>query len=542
MLFNSTVFLVFFAVFAAIYFALSGRARAQNLLIVGASYLFYGWWDERFLMLLSMSAASDYIAAIGASGRRIRLRDARGAAAFLALTALASFSPSITQSWRFALLAALVVAVLAAAFFLVDRMAPKRRRKAFLTISLAFNLGVLAAFKYFGFFVDGFASLAARFGWSVDSPTLAILLPVGISFYTFQTMSYVIDAARGDVKPSRRLIDFIAYVSFFPQLVAGPIERAARLLPQFRNARGFDSERVQSGAFLFLWGLYKKTVIADNVGKFADAAFAADAGASPAFLALGVLSFSIQIFCDFSGYSDMARGLARILGFDLMVNFNLPYFSRTPSEFWRRWHISLSTWLRDYLYVPLGGNRRGGIITCRNLFLTMLLGGLWHGAAWTFIAWGAFHGVILIFYRLARIDALLDRLSPHRAAGFAAHGTALIVMSVLTLVGWTFFRAETIADATHIIGAIAKAALEGSLFGAIARLPEWPQFLYFAGPLLLVQCARRFAPAPLDEIATGAFAHHKAARFARFNAGLAMLLLVIVLPAEGQQSFIYFDF
>lgn len=542
MLFNSTVFFIFFAAFVAIYFSLAGRARAQNLLIVGASYLFYGWWDERFLMLLSMSAASDYIAAIGAAGRRIRPREARGAAALLALTAIASFAPSFSESWRFALAAALVALALATAFFIIDRLAPARRRKAFLVASLTFNLGLLATFKYFGFFADGFASLAARLGLSVDAPTLAILLPVGISFYTFQTMSYVIDAARGDLKPTRRIVDFIAYVSFFPQLVAGPIERATKLLPQFRKARRFDSARAQSGAFLFLWGLYKKTVIADNVGKFADAAFAADAAASPAFLALGVLSFSIQIFCDFSGYSDMARGLARILGFDLMVNFNLPYFSRTPSEFWRRWHISLSTWLRDYLYVPLGGNRGGALVTYRNLFLTMLLGGLWHGAAWTFIAWGAFHGAILILYRLARIDDGLARISPRRIGGVAAHGAAFMAMALLTLVGWTFFRAETIGDATRIISSIAQAAMAGGLAGDIASLPEWPQFLYFAGPLLLVQCARRFAPAALDQAAAAALAPRPAARFARFNAGLALLLLVIVLPAEGQQSFIYFDF
>jgi D-alanyl-lipoteichoic acid acyltransferase DltB (MBOAT superfamily) len=367
------------------------------------------------------------------------------------------------------------------------------------------------------------------------------MLPVGISFYTFQTMSYVIDAWRGDLKPTRRLVDFVAYVSFFPQLVAGPIERATALLPQFRKARRFDGARAQSGAFLFLWGLYKKTVIADNVGKFADAAFGADA-ASPAFLALGVVSFSIQIFCDFSGYSDMARGLARILGFDLMVNFSLPYFSRTPSEFWRRWHISLSSWLRDYLYVPLGGNRRGGILTYRNLFLTMLLGGLWHGAAWTFIVWGAFHGIILVIYRLARIDSALQRLSPRRAGGLMAHGAALLVMMALTLVGWTFFRAETIGDATHIIAAVSQAALAGGLFAEIAKLPEWPQFLYFTGPLLVAQCARRIAPGVLDDIADFAYAPRPFARFARLNAGLALLLLVVVLPAEGQQSFIYFDF
>ncbi len=365
---------------------------------------------------------------------------------------------------------------------------------------------------------------------------MAIVLPIGISFYTFQTLSYTIDIWRGDMRPTRRLVDFAAYVAFFPQLVAGPIERARALLPQFESRRRWDAERAGEGALLFLWGLYKKTVIADNLAPIVNAAFAAPSDVSPAFMLLGVLGFAVQIYCDFSGYSDMARGLARMLGFELMVNFDLPYFARTPSEFWRRWHISLSSWLRDYLYVPLGGNRGGALATYRNLFLTMLLGGLWHGAAWTFIVWGAFHGGILAVYRALGVDAMIER-----ARGSGALIVNLVawgVMSVLTLIGWTFFRAQSLPDAVAVL----DRAFRFDSLRTLSDLPEASLALSLTAPLIIANIANRFFGTALKGLAAEARTAGALPALARFSVFLTLLCSVAFLSAEGQQDFIYFDF
>ena len=438
MLFNSTLFLIFFGLFFTAYWGLRKRVQSQNLLILAGSFFFYGWWDERFLILISLSVACDYICGLGAAGEKIKREDAKKIIAFIVGVAFIATIGSLSDSWMYFLLVVCAIPTGLCLSALINKLASEKRRRAYLFVSLFFNLGLLVIFKYFGFFTESLLSAAQSVGINLDSAIISIVLPVGISFYTFQTLSYTIDIWRGDMQPTRRLLNFAAYVSFFPQLVAGPIERARRLLPQFEVQRSWDSDKIASGSVLFLWGFYKKTVIADNLAPIVNTAFAAPSTVEPAVLLLGVLAFAIQIFCDFSGYSDMARGLARMLGFELMLNFNLPYFARTPSEFWRRWHISLSTWLRDYLYIPLGGNKFGKFITYRNLIITMLLGGLWHGAAWTFIIWGAFHGGILALYRLAGIDGWLA--SVKRGTGYViAHGGAWVVMSVLTLMGWVLF-------------------------------------------------------------------------------------------------------
>jgi D-alanyl-lipoteichoic acid acyltransferase DltB (MBOAT superfamily) len=306
-------------------------------------------------------------------------------------------------------------------------------------------------------------------------PTLRIILPVGISFYTFQTLSYTIDVYRGRIPAERNLLSYATYVAFFPQLVAGPIERGTTLLPQFLRASRITSEDVRSGLHLLAWGLFKKVVVADNVAKVSDKVFALDDPSGIQVL-LGAYAFAFQIYCDFSGYSDVARGTARCLGFELSLNFDLPYFSTNPREFWRRWHISLSTWLRDYLYIPLGGNRRGEARTYVNLMLTMLLGGLWHGAAWTFVTWGAFHGVWLSLHRM--LLPLLERLRPVTPAGRALWRVLCVAVTFhLVSLALMIFRAESLS---HV----------GTLLAGLAVWPggEWSSLLDAVGPLRLAAC------------------------------------------------------
>ena len=346
MVFNSWQFIFFFLAVYLVYIYLP-RYRWQNYLLLIASYVFYGSWDWRFLSLIWISTIVDYV------------------------VGLAMYASS-------------------------DRF----RRKVLLTLSVVTNLGILGFFKYYNFFTENLRILLAGLGIDCLSGRLEIILPVGISFYTFQTMSYTIDIYRGEMKPTRNLADFALFVAFFPQLVAGPIERAKRLLPQFLKKREIDEASFVQGVWLLFWGLYKKICIADNLAFISDRVYAGSGSATCVMAYLGAVAFTIQIYCDFSGYTDIARGCARLLGFDLMRNFDLPFFAENPRDYWRRWHISLSTWLRDYLYVPLGGNRKGRFRTYLNLFLTMTLGGLWHGAAWNYVLWGMYHGVLLMGHRL----------------------------------------------------------------------------------------------------------------------------------------------
>lgn len=431
MLFNSLTFIVFFVTVYALYLALRRRLTAQNALLLIASYFFYGYWDWRFLSLILISTIADYALGLAISN------------------APAKNGPG------------------------------QRRRKLLVAASATINLSLLGFFKYFNFFADSLVDLLSLVGMSADPVTLRVVLPVGISFYTFQTMSYTIDIYRGRIEPTHNLLNFAVFVAFFPQLVAGPIERAARLLPQVERPRKITAPMVDSGLFLVLWGFFKKVVVADNAGLIADQIFNSYTAYSGLALVVGVLAFSFQIYGDFSGYSDIARGVSKLMGFDLMVNFKLPYFALNPSDFWRRWHISLSSWLRDYLYFPLGGNRGGSRRTYCNLGLTMLLGGLWHGAAWNFVIWGCFHGLILILYRRFERRPMDTNPWSGEYNGLVILGKMTLMFS-LTLVGWLIFRATSVDQIAYML-----------THASLKPTPESVRLLlklgFFVLPLLVVQ-------------------------------------------------------
>ena len=471
MLFNSFEFLAFFAAVLAAYLALSRWHRGQNLLLLAASLVFYGWWDWRFLGLMLAAISVDWA---------------------VALAVAASDDP--------------------------------RRRKRLLLVSLVTQLTILGCFKYLGFFVASLTRALGSLGVAVHAPTLELVLPVGISFYTFQSIGYAIDVYRRALPPVRRWTDFALFISFFPQLVAGPIERATHLLPQILKPRAVTWTHIHTGLFLINVGIFKKVVLADNLALLADEIFNHHTRYQGLDLAVGALAFTFQIYCDFSAYSDIARGVAKMLGFDLMVNFRLPYFAVSPADFWRRWHISLSTWLRDYLYIPLGGNRHGEWRTYRNLALTMLLGGLWHGAAWNFVLWGAFHGLILIVYRLAE-QARANKPPPPLAA--LTLPLRVLAMFALTVFGWILFRARSLDQLWHFLTRIGPATSPHTL--------EFVHtLLFFTLPLILAQAIEQRR----GDLLT----------FNRLSPPLLGLLhgllitLLIILGVRQSMEFIYFQF
>jgi alginate O-acetyltransferase complex protein AlgI len=466
MLFNSLVFVAFFAVVYPAYVLLQGRLRLQNLLLLAGSLLFYGWWDWRFLVLLI-----------------------------------------VTSTVHFAVAAA------------IHERPDEVARKRLITGAVAMDLVVLGFFKYFGFFVDSAERAVATVGWDVSGPALQIVLPVGISFYTFQTMSYTIDVYRRELKPTRDYLDFLLFVTFFPQLVAGPIERATALLPQVQLPRRITLEGVEAGVWLVLWGAFKKVVIADNIALVANEIFNEHEQYHGLDLFLGTLAFTVQIYGDFSGYTDIARGIAKLMGFELMLNFRLPYFAVSPSDFWQRWHISLSSWLRDYLYIPLGGNRGGEWRTARNLWLTMLLGGLWHGAAWNFVAWGAYHGLILVFFRWFAPRDPTWRGEPVRYVAQVG------LMFALTMAGWVLFRCDSPAQIAHFFTGMSwvPSAHSAGFARTIAA---------FSLPLLVVQIAQH---------ATGDLLVMPKLRL-REPVYAACFVALVLFGVDEAVEFIYFQF
>jgi D-alanyl-lipoteichoic acid acyltransferase DltB (MBOAT superfamily) len=526
MLFNSWIFAGFMLLFLPVYVLLRGNVVLRNSWLLVSSYVFYGWWNPRFVTLLAILAAVDYLAALGVAGLPVTQRDRLKCAVFMMIVTAgcALFTPG-DGLWLLQVVG-IATAALIAATYAILALEPQRRRRGWLYLSVAANLGVLAYFKYCNFFIDSATSALAQLGWDVGDLTLKVVLPIGLSFHVFQGLSRTADCYRGVIKPEGSLRTVAAYLSFFPQLVAGPIERASHLIPQFETVRRLDWQSIRTGSLLFLWGLFMKLVVADNAAPIANAAFENAATVDAATALAGILAFTVQIYGDFSGYSNMARGLARCLGFDLMANFDFPYFARTPSEFWRRWHISLSTWLRDYLYIGLGGNRGGEGRTYRNLFLTMLLGGLWHGAAWTFIVWGAVHGLILILYRALRIDALLERRPASSFGGLAMHGVAWAVMMGLVMIGWVFFRAESFGQAQQLFAALFR---DGPAdFGGLVQLAG------FALPLFVVESYQRFRGVP-EALDHGPFLW-------RFTTAVVVVMAVLLVSAPPGQDFIYFDF
>jgi len=396
-------------------------------------------------------------------------------------------------------------------------------RKFWFTVSVVANLSLLGFFKYFNFFVDSAAVLIEAVGLNANMPTLRVVLPVGISFYTFQTLGYTIDVYRGRAVPERDPITFATYVAYFPQLVAGPIERATHLLPQLARPRIVDNDKLASGALLILIGLTRKVAIADPLAGIVDRVFADPAIWGSADLVLGVAAFALQIYCDFAGYSDIARGTSRMLGIELMENFNHPYFAADISTFWRRWHISLSTWLRDYLYIPLGGNRGSRWFTYRNLMITMLLGGLWHGAAWTFVVWGGIHGLALVAHK-----RFVDGRPPDHTPTRIGRVLSWSACTVVVLFAWIFFRARTFGAAYEMITGI------GALRGGLPETAAAATFVALLALLLLID---------LPQYRRGT--HTAMIEWHWLPRGLvyaAFILLILLLTPEDDVPFIYFQF
>ena len=454
MLFNSLEFLLFFPTVLGLYWLLNGHRSAQNLLILVSSFFFYGWWDVRFLYLIAFTTVFDFNAAQLIENRVLSLTSRLKSVGFIVIAYAAFVLPEswqqgvLTEGGYSGLIATALLSVLVMAGPGLVGLIPERlQSKSVVVLSVVVNLTILGFFKYFNFFVDSFQEMYLTvFGVEPSIIMLSIVLPVGISFYTFQSMSYTIDVYRRDMKPTTSIVEFGAYLSYFPQLVAGPIERGKHLLPQFQRDRTWDADQAREGMWLIAWGLFKKVVIADNLSILVNSVFSAydqgDTSTLPEggglLVLIAVYAFAFQIYADFSAYSDIARGTAKLMGFDLMLNFRLPYISTNPSDFWQRWHISLSSWLRDYLYIPLGGNRKGKFATYRNLWLTMLLGGLWHGANWTFVLWGFYQGMILVLYRLLGIES----------AGAKSTGVMKAIHVLwffqLTCLGWLIFRAQNL--------------------------------------------------------------------------------------------------
>ncbi len=478
MLFNSLAFVCFLPVVLIIYYLLSHRA--QNWFLLAASCFFYACWDWRFLAPLLLSTSIDYWCAT-------RMED------------------------------------------LIERGQPIQARKPWLVLSLVTNLGLLGFFKYFHFFTESFQSLMTPFGLHPGLFTLHVILPVGISFYTFQALSYTIDVYRGQLHATRKFHEFLLAVLYFPHLVAGPIQRANNLLPQVVNPRRTSREQVSEGISLIIAGYFKKVFIADNLAPVVNAIFAEPhPHADHVFLA--AYAFAVQIYCDFSGYTDIARGVAKLMGFEFMLNFNLPYLAANPREFWSRWHISLSTWLRDYLYIPLGGNRDSEWKTCRNLFLTMVIGGLWHGANWTFVIWGAYHGALLILHRLLTRNA-----NGQVAPAFGAmsvqpawlHWAKVIGFFQLTALGWLIFRADSFGQLADMLASLAHPS------GFDLPL-AWKIFSY-ALPLILVQMVQ-YTTKTLKFIQWSWFTPEVRAL------AYSVLLYFVLFRGGRPESFIYFQF
>ena len=476
MVFNSLQFAVFFVIVYALYRCLNHTW--QNRMLLAASYVFYGMWNWRFLFLILLSTVLDYACGL-------LIHDARDA----------------------------------------------RRRKLLLIVSMVGNLTILGVFKYYDFFASSLQDLLAWFGLSVQPIYLKVALPLGVSFYTFQTMSYTIDIYRGQMRPTRRFVDFALFVAFFTQLVQGPIERARGLLPQILSPRALTPKKTAEGCYLIFWGLFQKIVVADNLARIVNSVFAAPPPYDGVAVLLAVYAFTFQIFCDFAGYTNMARGLAKCLGFELTINFNLPYFATNPSEFWRRWHITLSTWLRDYLYIPLGGNRKGAARTYRNLALTMLLGGLWHGAAWTFVLWGAYHGMLLIAHRL--LQPALKRI-PEPESPLVRKAVFLLRVAFffhLICIGWLLFRAKSVGQVGQMLTSL---CFNLSASGFAAAQPTFVALGFLLWFLLLIQVFQYRTNDPLFVL--------KLPAWVRGVVYLILILTMIVAGVQGGQDFIYRQF
>ncbi|NDJ10207.1 MAG: MBOAT family protein [Acidobacteriia bacterium] len=478
MLFDTPIYLAFLLLIVAVYWRLG--FRQQNYFLLAASYFFYGWWDWRFLSLIAISTVVDYFCALA-----------------------------------------------------ISRSSNSAKRRLLLSFSVVLNLGFLGFFKYFNFFAQSAHMMFAGFGIDIPKPVLEILLPPGISFYTFQALAYIVDVYFRKMEPSENFVDYALFISLFPHLIAGPIQRPSHLLPQTQSPRVFDSEKFFAGLQLICYGMFRKCVVADGCGLIANAAFEGRLGGHnlPAML-IGAYAFAWQIYGDFSGYSDIARGSAQLIGFHFMVNFRQPYLSRSLQEFWRRWHISLSTWLRDYLYISLGGSRAGEVRTYSNLMWTMVIGGFWHGANFTYIVWGFIHGIGLAAERsLVKFHLLKDRKHPELERDTLSDPRAWVSRIVLfhvVCVAWIFFRATSVTEAFRFLG------------GATTWqwLPEHrAAFVYLA--FLAIPL---FALDLLLEKRDEEYPFEKATWEIRVAGAVSASILVLMFTANQSNAFIYFQF
>lgn len=480
MLFNSIHFLIFFPIVIATYFLIPNRFR--NLFLIASSYYFYMCWKPAYLILIVVSTVIDYTCGI-----------------------------------------------------MMGRESDRRKRLKFLLLSLTGNLGLLFSFKYFNFFNDSLSAILSQFNVLYDIQNLNVLLPVGISFYTFQTLSYSIEVFKGKQKPERNFVVFALYVSFFPQLVAGPIERSTRLLPQFFIKHEFDYDRVVSGLRLMLWGFFKKVVIADSLALMVNKIYNNPEMYSGMYLWIATYFFAYQIYCDFSGYSDIAIGTARVMGYELMENFRRPYFARSIAEFWKRWHISLSTWFRDYLYISLGGNRVAKWRWYLNLMFTFLVSGLWHGANWTFVLWGALNGFYLVFSILSEnIRTQFNKLTGLTKIPVFHTLLKRFITFHLAVFAWIFFRANNVSDAFLIIGKILSfntSSVETVLPLTINQLLS---ALFFIGIMELVQVAQEMKLKVSD--------FRQIQPWMRWGIYYFLIAVILVFGQFGDQEFIYFQF
>ncbi len=479
MLFDTPVYFVFLTLVVVAYWRL--KWRQQNVLLLVCSYFFYGWWDWRFLSLILVSTAVDFNCA------------------------------------RY-----------------IQRSSQPARRRTLLAVSIAVNLVFLGFFKYFNFFADSLAAVLGTLGIHIDVMTLRILLPPGISFYTFQELAYIVDVYSGKLDAAESIVDYALFISLFPHLIAGPIQRPSHLLPQVQRPREFDPARFFDGLMLILSGLFRKCVIADNCALLANAAFSGRLGEpSLPVLAIGTYAFAWQIYGDFSGYSDIARGSAQLLGFHFMVNFRQPYLAVTLQDFWRRWHISLSTWLRDYLYIALGGNRKGERRTYVNLMVTMLLGGLWHGANWTFVVWGGIHGIGLAAERFWRRLRGLDRAESVRRESrpplfLPSAWISRIVVFHLVCLSWVFFRASSLAEAFRLLGGLHRWAWRPEYLTAFKFLAA------FSIPLFVLDL--------LLEYRSEEYLFEMKRAPMRIALAMSMLVVLAFFAANQLNAFIYFQF
>ncbi len=482
MLFNSLEFAVFLPiVFVLYWFVTAKNLKLQNLLLLLASYVFYAWWDWRFLGLILFSSLADYLIGISLS-----------------------------------------------------KTSEKRSKSQLLGLSIGLNLGVLALFKYYNFFIDSFSDAFSLFGQTLNPNHLDLILPIGISFYTFQTLSYTIDVYKEKITPTTNMVAFFCFVGFFPQLVAGPIERAKNLLPQFFKKRTFERRQAVDGLRQMLWGFFKKMVIADNCADYVQTIFQNPESFNGSTLVLGAFLFAFQIYCDFSGYSDIAIGTARLFGFNFKQNFAFPYFSRDIAEFWRRWHISLSTWFRDYLYIPLSGNRGSQLRVARNVFLVFLISGFWHGANYTFLVWGGLNALFfmpLLVLKKNRHNleiVALGKLIPKLRELFAIVGTFM-----LTTLTWIFFRSDNITIAiTYLKGIFNRSLIEIPQFFNEEKMILVILFICF---LIIIEWYGRMQKHALERFG---FGWPKILRLGFYYT----LVMLIFLFGAREQSFIYFQF